>query len=125
MTNKQKSQVTRFETISAPIDGLKIVQRQAIGDNRGYFERMFCTYELKPIIGNRSIVQINHTLTKKVGTVRGMHFQQPPHAEMKLISCLRGEVFDVAVENRKPPDYLFNFKLLLLCRFVYCNLIIN
>jgi dTDP-4-dehydrorhamnose 3,5-epimerase len=68
---------------------------------------MFCSDELKPIIGQRSVVQINHTLTAKSGAVRGMHFQHPPHAEMKLISCLRGEVFDVAVDLRKDsPTFL-------------------
>lgn len=84
-----------------PIDSLNVIQRQPIRDGRGYLERMFCSNELKSIIGQRSIVQINHTLTAKAGTIRGMHFQHPPFTEMKLVSCLRGEVFDVAVDLRK------------------------
>jgi len=76
------------------------IQRHPIGDERGYLERLFCTDELGPIIGNRQILQINHTLTAKAGTLRGLHFQHPPHAEMKLVTCLRGEVFDIAVDIR-------------------------
>jgi dTDP-4-dehydrorhamnose 3,5-epimerase len=99
--------MSRFVIENTPIEGLQIIERQPIGDARGYLERLFCTDELKALISNRSIVQINHTLTAKAGTVRGMHFQRPPHAEMKLVSCLRGEVFDVAVDLRKDsPTFL-------------------
>lgn len=53
------------------------------------------------------IAQINHTLTRHRGMIRGMHFQRVPHAEAKLITCLRGEVFDVAVDLRKDsPTFL-------------------
>lgn len=98
-----------FVLEKAPIDGLHVIQRQPIGDERGYLERMFCDDELKPIIDKHSIVQINHTMTGKAGTVRGMHFQHPPHAEMKLVSCLRGEVFDVAVDLRKGSPTFLNW----------------
>ncbi len=92
--------MSRFSIQSTPIDGLTIIQRHPIGDERGYLERLFCTEELGPIIGNRQILQINHTFTAKAGTLRGLHFQNPPFAEMKLVTCLRGEVFDVAVDIR-------------------------
>jgi dTDP-4-dehydrorhamnose 3,5-epimerase len=99
--------MSRFVIEKTPIDGLQIIQRQPVGDERGYLERVFCSDELKPIIGQRSILQINHTLTASAGTVRGIHFQHPPHAEMKLVSCLRGEVFDVAVDLREgSPTFL-------------------
>ena len=102
-----ESRAGRFEVASEPLDVLQVIQRNPIGDERGYFERIFCSDELKSSIGPRSIMQINHTLTAKAGTVRGMHFQHPPHAEMKLVSCLRGEVFDVAVDLRKgSPTFL-------------------
>jgi dTDP-4-dehydrorhamnose 3,5-epimerase len=53
------------------------------------------------------IAQINHTLTKRRGAVRGMHFQHPPHSEDKFISCLRGEILDVAVDLRHgSPSFL-------------------
>ena len=93
--------MSRFIIEQTPITGLQVIQRQPRGDERGYLERMFCADELKAIIDDRSIVQINHTITSKSGTVRGMHYQHPPYAEMKLVSCLRGEVFDVAVDLRK------------------------
>lgn len=99
--------MSRFVIEKTPIDGLQIIHRQPIGDERGYLERMFCSDELKPITDQRSIVQINHTQTANAGTVRGIHFQHPPHAEMKLVSCLRGEVFDVAVDLREDsPTFL-------------------
>ena len=99
--------MSRFVTERTPFVGLEIIQRKAIGDERGYLERMFCNEDLHSTIRNRRIVQINRTNTAKAGTVRGMHFQHPPHAEMKLVSCLRGEVFDVAVDVRKnSPTFL-------------------
>ena len=99
--------MSRFVIEKTSVDGLQVIQRQPLGDERGYLERLFCSDELKAIIADRNIVQINRTLTEKAGTVRGMHFQYPPHAEMKLVSCLRGEVFDVAVDLRKDsPTFL-------------------
>lgn len=101
------SAMPRFTTEPTPLTGLNLIQRHPIGDERGYLERLFCTQELHAIIGQRRIMQINHTLTAKAGTVRGLHFQHPPHAEMKLVTCLRGEVFDVAVDLRQDsPTFL-------------------
>lgn len=98
---------TRFEIFEMPLAGLKVIQRKPIGDHRGYMERMFCTEEFRRLIPGKNIVQINHSLTTTRGTVRGMHFQHPPHAEVKVISCMRGEVFDVAVDLRADsPTFL-------------------
>ena len=83
------------------IHDIKIIERQTLSDERGFFERMFCNEELQSFIGQRNIVQINRTLSIKPGTVRGLHFQYPPYAEMKFVSCLHGEVFDVVVDLRK------------------------
>jgi dTDP-4-dehydrorhamnose 3,5-epimerase len=80
--------------------GLSVVQRHPLGDARGYLERMFCAEEAASVMGGRQVMQVNHTLTARRGTVRGVHYQQAPHAEMKWVSCLRGEVFDVAVDIR-------------------------
>jgi dTDP-4-dehydrorhamnose 3,5-epimerase len=99
--------MSRFVVENTSIEGLQIIQRQPIGDARGYLERLFCVEELTILIDSRRVMQINHTLTANAGTIRGMHFQYPPHAEMKLVSCLRGEVFDVAVDLRKDsPTFL-------------------
>lgn len=91
---------SRLDILDTPLQGLKVIQRKPIGDFRGFLERMFCSAELQPLIQGKGIMQINHTMTAKRGTVRGMHFQHPPHAEIKFVSCLRGEVFDVAVDLR-------------------------
>jgi len=93
--------MSRFVFKQTPILGLHVIERQPLGDERGYLERMFCDKELQSIIGSRKIAQINHTKTAKKGTLRGIHFQNPPFAEMKLVSCLQGKVFDVAVDLRE------------------------
>jgi dTDP-4-dehydrorhamnose 3,5-epimerase len=95
---------SRFEIESTAIDGLRVLQRKILGDARGYLERMFCTQELEGALGGQGIAQVNHTKTTKAGTVRGLHFQYPPHAEIKFVSCLRGEVFDVAVDLRRDSN---------------------
>ncbi|MDP2430919.1 MAG: dTDP-4-dehydrorhamnose 3,5-epimerase [Pseudomonadota bacterium] len=98
---------TRFDLHTTALAGLLVLQRKPLGDSRGYLERMFCAEELEPLLAGRRIVQINHTHTTARGTVRGLHFQYPPHAEIKFVSCLRGEVFDVAVDLRRDsPTFL-------------------
>lgn len=91
---------TRFDILATSIAGLKVLQRKSLADTRGYLERLFCAEELQALIPGKHIVQINQTLTAECGTVRGLHFQYPPHAEIKFVSCVRGEVFDVAVDLR-------------------------
>jgi len=97
----------RFDILETPLPGLTLVIRKPIGDERGYLERLFCEEELRAVIEDGRVVQINRTLTARRGTVRGLHFQHPPHAEIKHVSCLRGEVFDVAVDLRAgSPTFL-------------------
>jgi dTDP-4-dehydrorhamnose 3,5-epimerase len=97
----------RFDFISTPLADLTVLQRKPLGDTRGYLERMYCADELAELLGKRHVTQINHTHTVARGTVRGMHYQQPPHAETKLVSCLKGEVFDVTVDLRhNSPTFL-------------------
>ena len=98
---------SRFALLDTPIAGVQRIQRQPLGDHRGYFERLFCAQELQPLLAGRRIVQINHSLTARRGAVRGLHFQHPPHAELKMVSCLRGRVWDVAVDLRTgSPTFL-------------------
>lgn len=99
--------VPRFECCSTPLHGLKVVKRRLLEDARGFFCRFFCHDELSGRGIHVPIAQINHTLTRRMGAVRGMHFQHPPHAELKFVSCIRGEVFDVAVDVRQhSPTFL-------------------
>lgn len=93
--------------IDTPLTGLKVVQSAPHRDDRGAFMRVFCARELESLLGHRQIAQINHSKTSHAGAIRGMHFQRPPHAEMKLIRCLRGKVWDVAVDLRAgSPTFL-------------------
>lgn len=90
----------RFTVTNLPLAGLRRVERQRLGDHRGFLARLFCAEELAAAGWVAPVVQINHSYTARQGTVRGMHFQRPPHAEMKLVSCIRGEVWDVAIDVR-------------------------
>lgn len=97
----------RFEVIDTSIKGLKVVHRKPIADDRGFLSRLYCADDFKLMGVHKSISQINHTLTNRMGAIRGMHYQLPPFAEVKLVSCIRGEIFDVAVDLRKnSPTYL-------------------
>ncbi len=97
----------RFDIIETPIADLKIIQRKPISDDRGFLSRFYCQEEFKLMGVHKTINQINQTLTKKIGALRGLHYQLPPFAETKLVSCVKGEIFDVAVDLRKDsPTYL-------------------
>lgn len=92
---------------ATPIAGVYEAQTNPIGDERGRFARLFCAEELAEAHGGRGIVQINHSLTRDVGSIRGLHYQLPPKAEGKWVRCLRGRVFDVAVDLRRgSPTFL-------------------
>jgi dTDP-4-dehydrorhamnose 3,5-epimerase len=92
---------------STPLKGLYEIQSKGTGDARGRFTRLFCERELAPIRPELHFTQINLSETKGQGTVRGLHYQMPPAAEAKLIRCLRGRVFDVAVDVRAgSPTFL-------------------
>lgn len=87
--------------IETGIAGVCIVESESVLDHRGAFSRIFCSDELRPVFGNRQLVQINHTRTSRVGTIRGLHFQFGPQSEMKMVRCLKGRVWDVAVDLRR------------------------
>lgn len=92
--------MSRFVFSSSSLPSLTVVQRKPIEDDRGFLSRFWCAEEFKAAGWLKPIAQMNHTMTLRRGAVRGMHFQYPPHAEMKLVTCLRGEIFDVAVDLR-------------------------
>ncbi len=99
--------MSRFTLTPLPIMGVHLVERHALEDRRGFFARLFCADELASAGWHGPVAQINHTLTREAGSVRGLHFQRPPHAETKLVSCLAGEVWDVVVDLRRDsPTYL-------------------
>lgn len=99
--------MSRIDFISTPLAGLMLVQRNVIEDHRGSLSRFYCAEEFRGAGITKPIAQINHTVTRNKGAVRGLHFQYPPHAEIKLVSCLKGEIWDVAVDLRRDsPTFL-------------------
>jgi dTDP-4-dehydrorhamnose 3,5-epimerase len=89
------------------LTGLLRVERQRREDSRGFFSRLFCQEELAAAGADFPVCQANHTLTRRKGSARGMHFQREPHSDGKFVSCLRGEVFDVAIDLRRgSPTFL-------------------
>jgi len=90
----------RFEFQPTEINDLCIVQKVPITDIRGSFTRMFCARDFAELGLTKPIVQINHSVNYGKGMVRGMHCQIPPSAETKIVSCLRGKIFDVAIDLR-------------------------
>jgi len=92
--------MSRFRIVDTTLPDLKVVIRERRDDERGFLSRLFCAGDLAAAGWRGGIAQINHTLTRQPGTVRGLHFQRPPDAEAKLVSCLRGRVWDVAVDLR-------------------------
>lgn len=96
-----------MKLVPTPIQSVFVVETNVFNDHRGAFARLFCTRELAAVIGERHIAQVNHSRTSAPGAVRGMHYQRPPHAEMKLVRCVRGRVWDVAVDLRTgSPTFL-------------------
>jgi dTDP-4-dehydrorhamnose 3,5-epimerase len=97
---------SRLSVAATPLAGVFVIERHALADDRGSFERLFCVAELAEAGIEFELRQANRTLTRREGTVRGLHFQLPPMAEKKLITCVAGTVFDVAVDLRAgSPSY--------------------
>ncbi len=93
--------------IETDIKDLFIIEPEPFEDGRGKFYRIFCLNELKEISHTKKIVQANQSLSKQKGTIRGMHFQYPPKAEIKIVKCINGSVFDVTIDLRKKsPTFL-------------------
>lgn len=93
--------------VDTPLPGLRLVEGRVSGDERGQFQRIFCADELAPLHPGLRVAQANLSRTLGRGTLRGLHFQAPPAAEWKLVRCLRGRVFDVAVDLRAgSPTFL-------------------
>ena len=84
-----------------PLKGAALIKTNPFYDERGIFTRFFCQKELSSLLGNRSIVNINFSTTTSTGAIRGLHYQQAPMCEVKLIRCIKGAVFDVMVDIRK------------------------
>ncbi len=99
--------MSELSLVALPLAGLFSLQHRVHEDERGRFARLFCQGSLAAYGQAFHVRQINHSRTAQRGTVRGLHFQYPPQAETKLITCLRGAVWDVAVDIRQgSPTFL-------------------
>jgi len=83
------------------LDGPALIDTVRRGDERGWFARVMCRETLAAHGLPHDFVQANHSMTRRRGSIRGLHFQRPPHAEAKLVRCVRGAIHDVIVDVRE------------------------
>jgi len=89
-----------------PLPGLLVLEPKRHGDDRGYFSEVYNRETLRRLGIETEFVQDNHSLSRQMGTLRGLHYQSPPHAQAKLVRAGAGTVFDVAVDARRgSPTY--------------------
>lgn len=94
-----------MEVIKTDIEGVLIIEPRVFTDSRGYFFESFSQKVYDEVLGHIDFVQDNESCSSR-GVMRGLHFQCPPHAQAKLVRCVRGSVLDVAVDIRKgSPSY--------------------
>lgn len=98
---------SRFTAIPVDLPGPVLLERRAFSDERGYLTRLFDAGDLEAFGWDGPLMQVNETGTRFAGTVRGLHFQHPPHAEIKLVTCTAGRILDIAVDLRRgSPTFL-------------------
>jgi dTDP-4-dehydrorhamnose 3,5-epimerase len=90
-----------------PLEGARIIELEKHGDDRGFFARYFCAREFAADGLEPGFVQINNSLSARKGTLRGLHYQLPPAAEVKVVRCVRGALWDAIVDLRPDsPTYM-------------------
>lgn len=90
-----------------PLKDAFVIDLEPFQDQRGLFARTFCKRDFEEIGHDKEFVQFNHSETRTKGSIRGIHYQKPPFAEVKLIRCVKGKVFDILVDIRKDsPSFL-------------------
>ncbi len=87
--------------VGTPLQGVFLLEQEPIEDERGFFARTFCSQEFAGHGLNPLLQQCSSSYSAFAGTLRGMHFQQQPYAEAKLVRCLRGAIYDVALDLRE------------------------
>lgn len=91
---------------TTPLQGVYLIGLEKKEDSRGFFARVFCQKEFDNFNILSSFVQINNSLSNKKGTLRGMHYQLPPAAEVKVVRCITGAIYDVVLDLR-PDSFTF------------------
>jgi dTDP-4-dehydrorhamnose 3,5-epimerase len=113
-----------MQFIESYLKGLFTIELLSLNDERGFFARTFCKEKFSEIGFNEEFVQFNHSFNSLKGTIRGMHYQKAPFSETKLIRCVQGSVYDVAIDLRKDsPTYLKYFGVELSAQNLNCILI--
>jgi dTDP-4-dehydrorhamnose 3,5-epimerase len=92
-----------------PLNGSYIIDLEPRQDNRGWFARFYCKDEFKKIGHQKEWVQLNHSVTYLRGSLRGIHFQNPPYSEIKMVRCVAGKIFDVIIDLRKNSKTFLNW----------------
>jgi dTDP-4-dehydrorhamnose 3,5-epimerase len=87
--------------IQTPLAGVWVIEPERLGDERGWFARTYDAEEFRAHGLDPAVAQCNASYNARAGTLRGMHYQAPPHGESKLVRCVRGAIFDVAVDLRR------------------------
>lgn len=90
-----------MQVTETPLPGVFLLEPRRFGDDRGFFCESWNKARMAEAGLDYDFVQDNHSMSAQLGTVRGLHFQSPPHAQAKLVRCGRGVLFDVAVDIRK------------------------
>lgn len=93
--------MNRFSIEFELAPGVQVLTRKVLADDRGSFQRLFDLDDLTTLGWDRPVAQVNQTITRERGTVRGLHFQHPPFDEWKLVTCLEGEILDLIVDIRR------------------------
>lgn len=107
--------------IETGLNGSYIIEIEPKEDERGFFARVFCKNEFAALGLCPDIAQISISFNKKMGTIRGMHYQRAPYEEVKVVGCLKGRIYDVIIDLRKDaPTYCKWFSCeLFLGRYIY------
>ncbi len=99
------------------LKGAFIIEPEPLGDERGFFARTFCRKEFESHGLNPNVVQCNVSYNKKGGTLRGMHYQDAPYEEAKLVSCISGAIYDVIIDLRPDSTTYCQWAAVTLCGF--------
>lgn len=98
---------SRFTALPVALAGPVLLERRMFTDERGYLTRLYDAGDLAAFGWDGPVMQVNETGTRRAGIVRGLHFQHPPHAEIKLVTCTAGRILDIAVDVRRgSPTFL-------------------
>lgn len=95
-----------MQVISTKLSDVVVLVPKVFGDDRGWFVETWNDHRMREAGLDLHFVQDNHSMSAQAGTLRGLHYQRPPHAQDKLVRCTKGEIFDVAVDIRRgSPTY--------------------